>query len=45
VALDLAELIPERIYELNLHGLQAADGSDLLHFSAYYTLNRLVPNR
>jgi hypothetical protein len=45
VALELAELIPERIYELNLHGIQAADGSDLLHSSAYYTLNRLVTNR
>ena len=45
VDLALAGLIPERIYELNLQGLKAADGSDLLHSSAYYTLNRRVTNR
>jgi hypothetical protein len=42
VSLRLAQLVPERIYQLNLHGIVAADGSELLHDDAYYTLNRLV---
>lgn len=29
------------VHELNLHGLQSADGQPLLHSQAYYTLNRI----
>lgn len=42
VSLKLAELVKERIYELNLRNFKAADGSDLLHPAAYYTLNRTL---
>ncbi|HWD20380.1 MAG TPA: hypothetical protein VHB20_13985 [Verrucomicrobiae bacterium] len=41
VALRLSALIPQRVYQLNISGLKAADGSELLHGAAYYTLNRL----
>jgi hypothetical protein len=41
VSLRLSSLIPQRIYQLNISGLKAADGSELLHPAAYYTLNRL----
>jgi hypothetical protein len=44
VAVELSGLMPERIYEVDLQGLKAADGSELLHTSAYYTLNHLVIN-
>jgi hypothetical protein len=45
VAVELSGLIPERIYQVDLQGIKAADGSELLHSSAYYTLNHLVTNR
>jgi hypothetical protein len=41
VSLALAELVPGKIYELNLRGLAAADGTEAIHSVAYYTLNRL----
>ncbi len=41
VSLKLSALVPLRIYQLNISGLHAADGSELLHSAAYYTLNRL----
>jgi hypothetical protein len=40
--LVLPELVPGKIYELNMRGLRGADGSELLHPTTYYTLNRLV---
>jgi len=42
VSLDVPELVPGEIYELTVRGIRAADGSALLHPSAYYTLNRLL---
>jgi hypothetical protein len=41
VSLILPELVPLKLYELHVRGLRAADGSELLHPAAYYTLNRL----
>jgi len=41
VSLKLAPLEPQQIYELRLKGIRSADGEDLLHAEAYYTLNRL----
>ena len=41
VTLDLPELLTKKIYELNISGLAAADGSKLEHPRAFYTLNRL----
>lgn len=41
VTLTLPPLVQERIYELQLRGVAAADGSPLLHSTAYYTLNVL----
>jgi len=41
VSLKLSALIPQRIYQVNISALRAADGSALLHPQAYYTLNRL----
>lgn len=43
VSLTLPALTAERIYELHIQGLRAADGSELLHPVAYYTLNRKAP--
>ncbi len=43
VTLTLPELVTRRIYELNLAGLRAKEGSELLHSTAYYTLNRKIP--
>lgn len=43
VSLLPADLVPERIYELHIQGLRAADGSELLHPVVYYTLNRKLP--
>ena len=42
VTLVLPELLTEKIYELHLSGLEATDGSKLVHPTAYYTLNRLL---
>jgi sugar phosphate isomerase/epimerase len=42
VQLRVSEFVPGRIYELNLRGVQAEDGSELLHSVAYYTLNRVL---
>jgi hypothetical protein len=44
VTLLLPPLEKERVYELKLKGVRAADGSPLLHNAAYYTLNRLRGN-
>lgn len=40
VTLVVGELVERRIYELHVRGLDAEDGSPLLHGDAYYTLNR-----
>ena len=42
VTLVLPELLTEKIYELHISGLEATDGSKLVHPTAYYTLNRLL---
>ena len=42
VELVLPELATEKIYELNIAGLDATDGSKLEHPTAFYTLNRKV---
>jgi hypothetical protein len=42
VSIQLPGLITNRIYQLNLTGLKSKSGEELLHSSAYYTLNRLV---
>jgi len=41
VSLTLPELVTGKIYELNIRGLRATDGAELLHPTAYYTLNQL----
>ena len=41
VSVTLPELLAGKIYELNLNGVKAADGSEAFHPTAYYTLNRL----
>ncbi|MEW6306807.1 MAG: hypothetical protein AB1705_25355 [Verrucomicrobiota bacterium] len=42
VILVVPGLVTRRIYELNLKNFRARDGTELLHSTAYYTLNRLV---
>ena len=44
ISLALPGLVAGRIYELQVRGLRAADGTELLHPAAYYTLNRLKGN-
>jgi hypothetical protein len=44
VSLQLPGLLTHHLYEVTLNGIKAADGSDLLHSTAYYTLNRLAKN-
>jgi len=44
VRLELPELLKEKVYELHLTNLNAADGSLLKNPKAYYTLNRLRKN-
>ncbi len=41
IFLEVPRLQPGRVYELHIEGLKSADGQDLLHSEAYYTLNRL----
>ncbi len=41
VRVTLSEVLPRKVYELNLQGLNAVDGSQLAHRRAFYTLNRL----
>lgn len=41
VSLTLPEMVKERVYELHVRDLRAADGSGLVHEAAYYTLNRV----
>jgi hypothetical protein len=41
VKLVLPELIRGKVYEIQVRGVRARDGSPLLHDTAYYTLNRL----
>jgi hypothetical protein len=38
-----AEAMTDRIYELRVDGLRAANGDPLLHALAYYTVNALQP--
>lgn len=40
VTLKLPEVLSEKIYELNVSGLDSTDGSKLEHPKAFYTLNR-----
>jgi len=44
VSVRLPRLVTHQLYQVTLNGIKAADGSDLLHSTAYYTLNRLVKN-
>ena len=41
MSLTLPELKAGYVYQLDLNGLQAEDGTDLAHGALYYTLNRL----
>src|SRR5207237_1698990 len=41
VSLVLAEVLPKKVYDLTLNGVNAADGTPLKNNSAYYTLNKL----
>jgi hypothetical protein len=41
VSLAADGLRPGRVYELHLDGIQAADGTPLLHPEGYYTLNQM----
>ena len=43
VSLVLPSLVAGKIYELHLSGMKAADGSEVVHPEAYYTLNKLAP--
>ncbi|MBI3879184.1 MAG: hypothetical protein HY301_03865 [Verrucomicrobia bacterium] len=43
VSLTVPKFVIQKIYELHLSGVRAADGSELVHPDAYYTLNRLIP--
>ncbi len=44
LSLDLkcSNLRPGYVHELNTQGIRSAEGDDLLHANAYYTLNRLA---
>jgi len=42
VVVTLPELVTGKIYELNIRGLRSTDGAELLHSTAYYTLNRTL---
>jgi hypothetical protein len=42
VQLKVANLAPEKIYELHFDNLRGKDGAPPLHPVAYYTLNRLA---
>ena len=42
VSLDVPELRVGRVYDFKLNGVRSADGRDLLHKEAYYTLNELL---
>ena len=41
VSLDLAELVPGYVYEMNLNGLVDAEGTPMVNTRIYYTLNQL----
>jgi hypothetical protein len=41
VALAVRGLRKGRVYELHLDGVKSADGDDVLHPEAYYTLNEI----
>lgn len=43
VSLELAELKPGKLFEIKLPGVRDAQQSPLLHSTAYYTLNKLLP--
>ena len=45
VWIEVGQLVPGRIYELNLGEIRAADGSELVHSTAYYTLNYLIEDQ
>lgn len=42
VEIELAELLPEFIYEINLSGIESRDGEAIGNPIAYYTANRLL---
>ena len=41
VSVALGELVPGYVYQMDLHGVTAADGTPIAHPTLYYTLNRL----
>ena len=41
VSLTLPQLVPQEVYELCVKGVRAADGEELLHAEACYTLNHV----
>jgi hypothetical protein len=41
VSVTLGELMPGYVYQLDLHGVTAKDGTPIAHPTLYYTLNRL----
>jgi hypothetical protein len=43
VTLVVPSLPTRKVYELHVKGVKGADGSELLHGAAYYTLNRVRP--
>ena len=42
VSVSVPDLKPGRVYDFALSGVKAADGDNLLHGEAYYTINELV---
>jgi mono/diheme cytochrome c family protein len=42
VEIDLAELLPDYIYQISLNGVVSADGEPISNPTAYYTANRLL---
>ena len=42
VDIDLAELMPDYIYQVDLSGIQGMDGSPVANPTGYYTANRLL---
>ena len=45
VSLKIPGFVTQKIYEFHLNGIKAADGTELLHAEAYYTLNRTIPEK
>jgi mono/diheme cytochrome c family protein len=42
VDIDLAELLPDYVYEVSLNGVQSIDGTAVVHSTGYYTANHLL---